>query len=39
LGRFARPDEVGNSVVYLLSDLSSVVTGSELVTDGGYTAR
>lgn len=39
MGRFARPDEIGNSVVYLLSSLSSVMTGSELVADGGYTAR
>ena len=39
MGRFARPAEIGNAVVYLLSDLSTIVTGSELVTDGGYTAR
>lgn len=39
MGRFAQPQEIGNSVVYLLSDLSSMVTGSELICDGGYTAR
>lgn len=35
--RYARPEELGPSVVYLASDASSFVTGSVLVIDGGYT--
>jgi NAD(P)-dependent dehydrogenase (short-subunit alcohol dehydrogenase family) len=33
------PDDIGWAVVYLASDESRFVTGSELVIDGGYTAR
>jgi NAD(P)-dependent dehydrogenase (short-subunit alcohol dehydrogenase family) len=39
LGRLASPDEVANTIVYLASDESAFVTGTELVIDGGYTAR
>jgi len=38
-GRFARPAEIAAATAYLLSDDSSFVTGTELVVDGGYTAR
>ena len=38
LGRLARPDEVAAAVVHLLSPLSSFVTGSEMVIDGGLVA-
>ena len=35
--RYAVPEELGPSIVYLASDASSFMTGSVLVIDGGYT--
>ena len=37
LKRFGTPDDMANGIIYLLSDASSFVTGTELVIDGGYT--
>ena len=39
MGRWGRPEEVAYGALYLASDESSFVTGSELVIDGGYTAQ
>ena len=38
LGRLGRPEEVALSVLFLASDDSSFITGSELIVDGGMTA-
>ena len=37
LGRFATPDEMADSILYLLSDAASNITGHVLVSDGGFT--
>ena len=39
LGHMGEPDDIAWAVVYLASNESKFVTGSELVVDGGYTAR
>ncbi|MGB3167429.1 MAG: SDR family oxidoreductase [Alteraurantiacibacter sp.] len=36
LGRFATAEEIAGQIMFLLSDLSAGITGSTLVTDGGY---
>ncbi len=38
IGRLGDPKEIGEAVVWLLSDLSSFVTGVAMPVDGGYTA-
>lgn len=39
LGHMGEPDDIAWGVVYLASDESKFVTGTELVIDGGYVAR
>ncbi len=39
LGRWGKPEEVANAVVFLASPLSSYTTGQEIVVDGGASAR
>ncbi len=39
LGHIGEADDIAWGIVYLASDESKFVTGSELVIDGGYTAR
>ena len=39
LGRLATDSDIATAVVYLASNASSMVTGSSLVIDGGWTAK
>jgi NAD(P)-dependent dehydrogenase (short-subunit alcohol dehydrogenase family) len=39
VGHVGEPDDIAAGIAYLASDDSKFVTGSELVIDGGYTAR
>jgi NAD(P)-dependent dehydrogenase (short-subunit alcohol dehydrogenase family) len=38
IGRFGEPTDVAGAVLYLASDATKWMTGTELVIDGGYTA-
>lgn len=39
LGKIGEPDDIAAGIAYLASEDAKFVTGSELVIDGGYTAR
>jgi NAD(P)-dependent dehydrogenase (short-subunit alcohol dehydrogenase family) len=39
VGRFGKPDEVANAVLWLASDESSFTTGTMLSVDGGWVAK
>ena len=38
LGRFAQPSDVATTVAFLASDSSSMITGTSILVDGGWTA-
>lgn len=38
MGRFATPREVAETIMFMLSDRSTFVTGANLMVDGGYSA-
>jgi len=39
LGKYAVPRDIANAVLFLASPMASMITGHNLVVDGGYTAR
>tara|TARA_Y100000996_G_scaffold397885_1_gene365379 strand:+ start:152 stop:919 length:768 start_codon:yes stop_codon:yes gene_type:complete len=39
LGRFAELSEIASSVVFMASDAASMITGTSLLVDGGWTAK
>jgi len=38
IGRLGQPEDIANAALYLASDQSSFVTGSDMLVDGGFTA-
>ncbi|MCX6262695.1 MAG: SDR family oxidoreductase, partial [Bacteroidia bacterium] len=39
VGRFGYPEEIAASVLFLASDAADMITGANLVIDGGYTIQ
>ncbi len=39
MGRIGQPEDIANGILFLASDESSYMNGSELRIDGGNTAR
>ncbi len=39
VGRFAYPNEIGAAAVFLASNAAAMITGADLVIDGGYTIK
>jgi NAD(P)-dependent dehydrogenase (short-subunit alcohol dehydrogenase family) len=39
LGRYGKPEEVASAMVYLLSDATVWMTGTQLLIDGGYSMK
>ena len=37
IGRLAKPEEIANLVVFLVSDFNTYITGQNIIIDGGYT--
>jgi NAD(P)-dependent dehydrogenase (short-subunit alcohol dehydrogenase family) len=38
IGRMARPEEIAAAALYLASDESSFITGTDFIIDGGWSA-
>ncbi|HET6411261.1 MAG TPA: D-threitol dehydrogenase [Anaeromyxobacter sp.] len=38
-GRFAQPEEIAAAVLYLVSGVAGMITGENLIIDGGYTVQ
>ena len=38
MGRLGEPHELQGTIVWMASDASSYLTGSDIIIDGGYTA-
>jgi NAD(P)-dependent dehydrogenase (short-subunit alcohol dehydrogenase family) len=38
IGRLGEPEDIAGAAVFLLSDASRYMTGSEILLDGGYSA-
>jgi D-threitol dehydrogenase (NAD+) len=39
IGRFAYPNEIAGAAVFLASDAAAMITGADLLIDGGYTIK